>query len=46
MLVSGAYVSPPCAMCAYRVVEFELLDGKEYTGCDCDRMGLDAADRL
>lgn len=38
--------SPPCAMCAYRVVEFELLDGKEYTGCDCDRMGLDAADRL
>lgn len=36
--------SPPCTTCAYRVVE--LLDGKEYTGCDCDRMGMDAADRL
>ena len=36
--------SPPCTTCAYRVVE--TLDGKEYTGCDCDRMGLDAADRL
>ncbi len=36
--------SPPCTTCAYRVVE--LLDGKEYTSCDCDRMGLDAADRL
>ena len=36
--------SPPCTTCAYRVVE--LLDGKEYTICDCDRMGLDAADRL
>lgn len=35
--------SPPCATCAYRVVE--LLDGKEYTGCDCDRMWLDAADK-
>mgnify|MGYP004529995401 CR=1 FL=1 len=35
---------PPCATCAYRVVE--LLGGKEYAGCDCDRMGLDAADRL
>lgn len=35
---------PPCATCAYRVVE--LLDGKEYTSCDCDRMGMDAADRL
>lgn len=35
--------SPPCATCAYRVVE--LLDGKEYTSCDCDRMGMDAADR-
>lgn len=36
--------SPPCTTCAYRAVE--LLDGMEYTGCDCDRMGLDAADRL
>lgn len=36
--------SPPCTTCAYRAVE--LLDGREYTGCDCDRMGLDAADRL
>lgn len=36
--------SPPCTTCAYRVVE--TLDGKEYAGCDCDRMGLDAADRL
>ena len=36
--------SPPCTTCAYRVVE--TLDGKEYTGCDCDRMGLDAADQL
>lgn len=36
--------SPPCATRAYRVVE--LLDGKEYAGCDCDRMGMDAADRL
>ena len=36
--------SPPCTTCAYRVVE--LLDGKEYTGCDCDRMRMDAADRL
>lgn len=36
--------SPPCTTCAYRVVE--LLDGKEYTGCDCDRMGMDAADQL
>lgn len=36
--------SPPCTTCAYRVVE--SLDGKEYTGCDCDRMGMDAADRL
>ena len=36
--------SSPCTTCAYRVVE--LFDGKEYTGCDCDRMGMDAADRL
>lgn len=36
--------SPPCTTCAYRVVEF--LDGKEYTGCDCDRMGMDAADKI
>lgn len=36
--------SPPCATCAYRVVE--LLDGKEYAGCDCDRMGMDAADKI
>ena len=36
--------SPPCATCAYRVVE--SLDGKDYTSCDCDRMGMDAADRL
>lgn len=36
--------SPPCTTCAYRVVE--LLDGKEYTSCDCDRMGLDAADKI
>ena len=36
--------SPPYTTCAYRVVE--LLDGKECTGCDCDRMGMDAADRL
>lgn len=36
--------SPPCTTCAYRVVE--TLGGKEYTSCDCDRMGLDAADRL
>ena len=35
--------STPCATCAYRVVE--LLDGKEYTSCDCDRMGMDAAER-
>ena len=33
--------SLPCTTCAYRMVE--LLDG---TGCDCDRMGMDAADRL
>ncbi len=36
--------SPPCTTCAYRVVE--LLEGKEYTGCDCDRMGMDAADKI
>lgn len=36
--------SPPCTTCAYRVVE--SLDGKAYTSCDCDRMGMDAADRL
>ena len=36
--------SPPCATCAYRVVE--LLGGKEYAGCDCDRMGMDAADKI
>lgn len=36
--------SPPCTTCAYRVVE--LLDGKEYTSCDCDRMGMDAADKM
>lgn len=36
--------SPPCTTCAYRVVE--TLDGKDYTGCDCDQMGMDAADRL
>lgn len=36
--------SPPCTTCAYRVVE--SLDGKEYTGCDCDRMGMDAADKI
>lgn len=35
---------PPCTTCAYRVVE--SLDGKEYTGCDCDRMGMDAADKI
>lgn len=36
--------SPPCTTCAYRVVE--SLDGKEYTSCDCDRMGMDAADKI
>ena len=36
--------SPPCTTCAYCVVE--LLDGKEYAGCDCDRMGMDAADKI
>lgn len=36
--------SPPCTTCAYCVVE--SLDGKEYTGCDCDRMGMDAADKI
>lgn len=36
--------SPPCTTCAYRVVE--SLDGKEYTGYDCDRMGVDAADKI
>lgn len=36
--------APPCTTCAYRVVE--SLDGKEYTGCDCDRMGMDAADKI
>lgn len=36
--------SPPCTTCAYRVVE--SLDGKEYTGRDCDRMGMDAADKI
>ena len=36
--------SPPCTTCAYRVVE--SLDGNEYTGCDCDRMGMDAADKI
>lgn len=36
--------SPPCTTCVYRVVE--SLDGKEYTGCDCDRMGMDAADKI
>lgn len=36
--------SPPCTTCAYRVVE--SLGGKEYTGCDCDRMGMDAADKI
>jgi hypothetical protein len=24
----------------------ESLDGKEYTGCDRDRMGVDAADKI
>ena len=36
--------SPPCTTCACRVVE--LLDGKECAGCDCDRMGMDAADKI
>lgn len=36
--------APPCTTCAYRVVE--SLDGKEYTSCDCDRMGMDAADKI
>lgn len=36
--------SPPCTTCAYRVVE--SLDGEEYTSCDCDRMGMDAADKI
>lgn len=36
--------SPPCTTCAYRVVE--SLDGNKYTGCDCDRMGMDAADKI
>lgn len=36
--------SPPCATCVYRVVE--LFDGKEYMSCDCDRMGMDAADKI
>ena len=36
--------APPCTTCAYRVVE--LLDGKEYTSCDCDRMRMDAADKI
>lgn len=36
--------SPSCTTCAYHVVE--LLDGKEYTSCDCDRMGMDAADKI
>ena len=34
----------PCTACAYRVVE--SLDGEEYTSCDCDRMGMDAADKI
>lgn len=36
--------APPCTACAYRVVE--SLDGEEYTSCDCDRMGMDAADKI
>lgn len=36
--------APPCTTCAYRVVE--SLDGEEYTSCDCDRMGMDAADKI
>lgn len=36
--------APLCTMCAYRVVE--SLDGEEYTSCDCDRMGMDAADKI
>ena len=36
--------APPCKTCAYRVVE--SLDGEEYTSCDCDRMGMDAADKI
>lgn len=36
--------SLPCTTCAYRVVE--SLDGEEYTSCDCDRIGMDAADKI
>lgn len=36
--------APPCTTCAYCVVE--LFDGEEYTSCDCDRMGMDAADKI
>ena len=36
--------APLCTMCADRVVE--SLDGEEYTSFDCDRMGMDAADKI
>lgn len=36
--------SVKCFSCEYGMNE--LIDGKDYVGCDCDRMTMDAADRL
>lgn len=33
-----------CRACPYRMEE--TVDGVDYAGCDCDRIALDAADRL
>ncbi len=33
-----------CRRCAFHVEE--TVDGRDYAGCDCDRMVVDAADRL
>ena len=33
-----------CRTCSYHVEE--TVDGVDYAGCDCDRIAVDAADRL
>ena len=33
-----------CRTCSYHMEE--TVDGVDYAGCDCDRIAVDAADRL
>ena len=33
-----------CGHCAFRAEE--TIEGGDYVGCDCDRIGLDAADKI